>query len=68
MTCHSTSTEQPSRNGTIGCSSPEHTVNEPAPPGLTRADHIQWIVNHAPPLSADQRDKLALILSHAQRR
>ena len=49
-------------NGTIGCPDPAHGVNEPPPPGLTQEEHIKWIVDHAPPLSQGQRDKLAMLL------
>jgi hypothetical protein len=49
-------------NGTIGCPDPAHRVGEPPPSGLSRDDHIRWIVDHAPPLTAEQRDRLAMLL------
>ena len=49
-------------NGTIGCVLPEHRVGEPAPPGLSHDEHVRWIVDHAPPLTAEQRGKIALLL------
>jgi hypothetical protein len=52
----------PYPNGTIGCPDPAHRVGEPPPPGLSREDHISWIVDHAPPLTAKQRDQLAMLL------
>lgn len=54
-------------NGTIGCFNPEHGVNEPPPPGLSREDRIIWLVDHAPPLSEEQKTKLYLLLRPGQR-
>jgi hypothetical protein len=50
-------------NGTIGCTDPSHNVNEPPPRGLTTEDRIRWIVDHAPPLSDDQRTRIASLLA-----
>jgi hypothetical protein len=50
-------------NGTIGCGNPHHHVSEPAPAGLPTEDRISWIADHMPPLSAEQRSKLALLLN-----
>jgi hypothetical protein len=52
----------PYPNGTIGCLDPAHNVGEPPPPGLSREDHIRWVVDHAPPLTAEQRGQLAMLL------
>jgi hypothetical protein len=52
----------PYPNGTIGCPDPAHGVGEPPPPGLSREDHIRWVVDHAPPLTAEQRGQLAMLL------
>jgi hypothetical protein len=49
-------------NGTIGCPDPAHRVNEPPPPGLSGEDRITWIVDHAPPLSAEQIAQIRAIL------
>lgn len=49
-------------NGTIGCDNLQHKINEPPPPGLSQDKHIKWIVDHAPPLTQEQVDKLALLL------
>jgi hypothetical protein len=32
------------------------------PPGLSHDEHVRWIVDHAPPLTAGQRGKIALLL------
>lgn len=50
-------------NGTIGCADPAHSINESPPPGLSRDDRIRWIVNHAPPLTTEQRDRLTVLLA-----
>jgi hypothetical protein len=52
----------PYLNGTIGCADPAHRVGEPPPSGLSLEDRIRWIVGHAPPLTAEQRDQLAMLL------
>lgn len=53
-------------NGTIGCDVPEHAVNEPPPPGLSREVHVAWVVDHAPPLNESQREKLRRIFDSVQ--
>lgn len=60
--CHADWPGQAFPNGTIGCADPAHSVGRPPPPGLSRDDHIRWIVDHAPPLSPEQRDKLRHLL------
>ncbi|HEX9352299.1 MAG TPA: hypothetical protein VF933_00550 [Streptosporangiaceae bacterium] len=49
-------------NGTIGCSNPVHKINQPPPPGLNYEEHVRWVVDHAPPLTEEQRDELGLLL------
>ena len=49
-------------NGTIGCNDPDHKLGEQPPPGLSRGDHIAWIVDHAPPLTPEQRCRIACLL------
>jgi hypothetical protein len=51
-------------NGTIGCSDPDHGVNEPPPPGLSYAGRVRWIVDHAPPLTEEQRNTLAVLIDY----
>jgi hypothetical protein len=51
-------------NGTIGCDNPEHGVNEPAQGDLGDTEEwVTWNVDHAPPLSPAQRDRLAVLLN-----
>jgi hypothetical protein len=52
----------PYPNGIIGCPDPVHRVGEPPTSGLNWEDHIRWIVDHTPPLRAEQRDQLAMLL------
>lgn len=49
-------------NGTMGCPDPAHRVGKPPPEGLGTEDHIAWVVDHAPPLSEHQRERMAALL------
>ena len=54
---------RPKSNGTLRCDDPAHGINQPAPAGLPYAEHVAWVVDHAPPLTGDRRATVAALLA-----